>query len=200
MRSGYFALALLVTHGGSWEPFWGPLVDVRQRWHRLYREWLAGRPQLAGSEDYQVGFRLARAAGLEQIELADADTRFGYQAVKDFAATHNQQSLLTRSEQLFFDYDRDFQKIRQQGSVDDFFRYVNTPTTIALVNAPYTYLAQIGDASNFIGADQVDLWYTRNARIFAQNARLAVPNARIVVLYGVRHAFYFRQFVEGRPD
>ena len=59
-----------------------------------YAKYLAGTLDPSRNEVVQVGFRLAKQAGLPRVEGVDVDGDFPYGPVDDYAKAHGQQALL----------------------------------------------------------------------------------------------------------
>ena len=62
----------------------------------------------------------------------------------------------------------------------------------------YLMLAQMGSAENPAGAEEMEAWWGRNLRIYANIARISEPGDRVLVIYGSGHKFLLDQFVD-RP-
>jgi hypothetical protein len=166
-----------------------------------YTEYLAGRWSLEPSENYQLGFRIARRAGLGQVDLINALIPFDFEAVSRFAATHGQQAVLKAQDSLTRSYISAATEVARMGTITDIYRFYNSPDAIRRNNAAYMYLARIGDDRDFIGAKLVADWHLRNLEMFAKLTRLIRgPNERVLVLYGQGHSFLLREFVRESPD
>jgi uncharacterized protein DUF5694 len=170
--------------------------DVEQH----YQDYLQGRWTLGASENYQIGFRLAKQLGLPRVYMIQVDADLDFDAVDAYAKAHDQTYLVDASRQLAERLVRRAAEIQSKGTVLDVYRYLNSEAAIRLNDSSYTYLCRIGDDGNFVGADLVSAWHQRNLRMFAKLSRLSGPGERILVLYGQGHAYLLRDFIRQAPD
>ncbi len=166
-----------------------------------YTDYLRGTVELSPSENYQVGFRLAKLIGLRKIHTISAWTDFDYDAVKAFAKSHAQEGLIDAADNLAKESIDECTDIQERGSIIEVYRYLNSDRAIRLNNAQYMYLARVGDAKTYVGANLVAQWHLRNLEMYARLTRLIdSPNDRILVLYGQGHSYLLRDFVRESPD
>ena len=166
-----------------------------------YQKYLRNEFELPASENYQIGFRLARSAGLKKINLINAWTDFDYDQVKQYADSHAQSDLLGKAGDQTTSLLAQAENIQKAGTVLDVLRYFNSEEAIRANNSFYMYLARIGDSDNYLGAKLVANWHLRNLEMFANLTRLIEgPGERIVVLYGQGHEFLLQQFIRESPD
>jgi hypothetical protein len=59
---------------------------------------------------------------------------------------------------------------------------------------------EVGAGRNYIGVEPPASIARRNMRIFANLLAVAEPRDRILIVYGVGHSHYFRQYVRDHPD
>jgi len=170
--------------------------DVEQH----YEAYLHDQWTLEASENYQIGFRLAKQLGLPRIYLIQVDADLDFDSVLAYAKAHDQSYLLDSSRELNERLNREAMRIQKQGTVLDVYRFYNSEAAIRLNDSSYSYLCRIGDDADFIGADLVAGWHQRNLRMFAKLSRLTGPGERILVLYGQGHAYLLRDFVRQSPD
>lgn len=164
-----------------------------------YQDYLEGRYELGRNEVFQLGFRLAAAAGLERVIAIDADINspgdkedYNWYA---YAKEHDPDRLARLSEPD----DSSVIRLGEQ-SIGQWLRELNTPEALAASHQVYFDIALIGDEERHVGANWVGYWYARNLKIFEKLARLTGrPDDRIVVVYGAGHGHLLRQFaVESR--
>jgi hypothetical protein len=165
-----------------------------------YQDYLHDHWTLQASENYQIGFRLARQLGLPRIYLIQVDASLDFDAVDAYAKAHDQTYLMEAGRQLTERLIRRATEIQSKGSVLDVYRYLNSEAAIRLNDSSYTHLCRIGDDGNFVGADLVSAWHQRNLRMFAKLSRLTGPGEHILVLYGQGHAYLLRDFIRQAPD
>lgn len=165
-----------------------------------YQDYLHDHWTLQASENYQIGFRLAKQLGLPRIYLIQVDAPLDYDPMDAYAKAHDQTYLLDASRELTERVIRRATEIQSKGTVLDVYRYYNSAGAIQLSDSSYTYLCRIGADDNFVGADLVSAWHQRNLRMFAKLSRLTGPGERILVLYGQGHAYLLRDFIRQAPD
>jgi len=166
-----------------------------------YQRYLQDTFKLPASENYQIGFRLARSAGLKKVNLINAWTDFNYDQVKQYADSHGQSDLLEKAGHLTTKLLAQAENIQKSGTVLDVLRYFNSEEAIRRNNSFYMYIARIGDSSDYLGAKLVASWHLRNLEMFVNLTRLIDgPTDRIVVIYGQGHEFLLKQFIRESPD
>jgi hypothetical protein len=165
-----------------------------------YQDYLHDHWTLEASENYQIGFRLAKQLRLPRIYLIQVDAPLNFDAVDAYAKAHDQTYLVDASRQLTERLISRATEIQSKGTVLDVYRYFNSEAAIRLNDSSYTYLCRIGDDDNFVGADLVSGWHQRNLRMSAKLSRLTGPGERILVLYGQAHAYLLRDFIRQAPD
>ena len=165
-----------------------------------YQDYLHDHWALEASENYQIGFRLAKQMKLPRVYLVQVDADLDFNAVDAYAKAHDQTHLVDANRHLIERLIRRAAEIQSKGTVLDVYRYFNSEAAIRLNDSAYTYLCRIGDDGNFVGADLVSAWHQRNLRMFAKLSRLSGPGERILVLYGQGHAYLLRDFIRQAPD
>jgi hypothetical protein len=164
-----------------------------------YARYLAGTLEPSRNEVVQLGFRLARTAGLKQFRGIDVDGEFPYDAVEAYAKAHGQSEILERAgSQVQAMVDRQ-QQMLQTSSVSSVLRWLNDPALIRDGNRFYRTMLKVGGGGEQPGAELLTAWYRRNFLICANLVQLARPGDRIVVFYGSGHSFLLRQCVTESP-
>ena len=164
-----------------------------------YRDYLAGTLEPSRNEVVQVGYRLAKAAGLKEAYGIDVDGDFPYEAVQAFADAHGQSAILKREGDNVDAWLKEASGVLASSTIGATLRYVNRPERIALDNAFYQDMLQIGSGDEQPGAALVAAWNKRNLEICARMIQLTHPGDRVVVLYGSGHAFLLRQCAAQTP-
>lgn len=164
-----------------------------------YAAYLGGTLGESRNEVVQLGFRLAKAAGLREVDGIDVEGDFPYEAVDAFAKAHGQQAILADANAQVEDFVRAMQAKIDNGTVADVLRFLNDPARIAHDNAFYRETLLIGAGAQQPGVDLLTAWYKRNFAICANLVQRAHAGDRVVVLYGSGHAFLLRQCVQEMP-
>ena len=164
-----------------------------------YREYLAGTLAPSRNEIVQIGFRLAKRMGLEQVYGIDVDGDFPYDAVKAFADSHGMDGML---DELGKEIDRDIGAESAQLARDTIgatLARINEPAHIVAGNHFYSAMTRIGAGDEQPGAALLGAWGLRNFRICARLIQNTQPGDRVVVVYGAGHAFLLRQCIAQTP-
>ena len=164
-----------------------------------YRQYLAGTLEPSRNEIVQVGFRLAKAAGLKEAYGIDVDGDFPYEDVQKFAGAHGQAAILKDEGDKVDAWLKEASDLLAASSIGATLRYFNRPGQIALDNGFYQDMLQIGRLDEQPGAALVAAWNKRNFEICGRMIQLLHPADRAVVLYGSGHAFLLRQCVAQTP-
>jgi hypothetical protein len=164
-----------------------------------YREYLAGSMEPSRNEVVQVGYRLAKAAGLKETYGIDVDGDFPYEPVQKFADAHGKSAILKNEGDKIDGWLKEASDVLAKSTIGATLRYFNEPARIALDNSFYQSMLQIGNGDEQPGAALVAAWNKRNLEICARMIQLTHAGDRVVVLYGGGHAFLLRQCVAQTP-
>lgn len=150
------------------------------------------------SEQFQVGFKLARQMGHERVRAVDHALPMPIGEVIDYAREHDPAFMAYF--RAFRDREREVDKLLQDGTLTDLYRYLNAEETVDRYFEPYARMAAVADDTTFIGPDVVADYYRRNLRIFANIEAIAEPGERIFVLFGAGHQPFLRPLIEASPQ
>ena len=154
---------------------------------------------LPSSEDYQIGFRLARAANNATIYPVDT---WGPQLFDDDSAQGKRidaflgANMAKISTARFDGFVAKSQALEQTGTYLDVLRYINTDDAIRANASIYSVIAGAGPKPDAPGAAYVAQWYTRNTYIWSNILRLCKPGDRVIVLFGQGHEYLLRDFAQ----
>ncbi len=164
--------------------------------NRAYDEYRQGSRELGVSERQQIGMRLA--AKLDHSKLYAIDFKNGGMDIGGLFELGQQTGQTD-----ILDY---LNGLQQQMSEQD--ARLNAPDVtlrerllrengdeVRDAHNVYLTLAQIGDKSNQLGAQEMGNWWARNMHIFANISHIAEPGDRILVIYGSGHKFLLDQFI-----
>jgi hypothetical protein len=164
-----------------------------------YAEHLAGTLPPNRNEVVQLGFRLAKTAGLQNVYGIDVDGDFPYDAVLDFAKAHGQSELLDRANIEIEALVKTQADLLKTKGISATLRYLNDPDRLSRDNSFYRKMLRVGSGSSQPGVDLLTAWYRRNFAICANLVQNSHPGDHIVVFYGSGHAFLLRQCVTESP-
>jgi hypothetical protein len=164
-----------------------------------YGEYLKGTLKPSRDESVQLGFRLARSAGLAHVEGIDVDGDFPYEAVDAYAKAHGLEGLLAAANtDVQTMVDKENTLLTREG-ITAALRYLNEPSRITGDNGFYRTMLKVGGGSEQPGAELLAQWYRRNFRICANLVQRTKPGDRVAVFYGAGHSFLLRQCVSEMP-
>src|SRR5690554_1035875 len=162
-----------------------------------YQGYINDTVELNRSEASQIGLRLARMLGHEQVYAIDWQGSPPGGFTDDYnwheyglANGHDDRIAAINDPAMIERYARQGER-----SITHWIRDMNSEEGLLAFHRPYFDIALIGTDENSPGASWVGHWYTRNLMIFNNIVRLAQDtNDRVLVIYGASHAYPLRQF------
>src|SRR6266478_674348 len=164
-----------------------------------YPKYLEGTLPPSRNEVVQLGFRLAKTAGLKTANGIDVDGDFPYQELEAYAKAHGYSALLDAQHAVIEESMQSLQRTLAERGISAALRSLNDPEKLKNDNAFYRTALRIGSGAAQPGVDLLTAWYKRNFLICANLIQLSQPGDRIVVFYGSGHAFLLRQCVAETP-
>lgn len=164
-----------------------------------YDSYVKGTLAPSRNEVVQLGFRLARSAGLSTVHGIDVDGDFPYDAVAAYAKAHGMDGLIASANADIETMSKAEDAMLAKGSVGGVLRYLNDPAQIGRGQDFYRLMLKVGGGSDQPGAELLTQWYRRNFTICANLVQRAKPGDHVVVFYGAGHAFLLRQCVSEMP-
>lgn len=162
--------------------------------NQRYQDWQAGTFELKVNEIYQLGFRIAKEAGLKRVEGFDVRDVKGDDAIwphlmqdpvlsKEFAA-------------MIADMSRQLNEMHRKLSLKELLKRNNHPEEDRENKSFYLWLNPIGtDAAPHMGSNATSQWWQRNFRMYARVQKAAQPGERVVVIAGQGHTAVMRDFL-----
>lgn len=146
-----------------------------------------GSFKLTSNEIYQIGFKVAKAAGLKKVTCFDeqnvgwdAEPMFNYMKANDpkmqasMDATFKSLSERTNREQATLSFPK-------------LLKLSNDPARERENKALYISTNAIDAGGSFAGADAAASWWHRNFRMYANVQKAAAPGHRVLVVAGSGH-------------
>jgi hypothetical protein len=159
----------------------------QERYDQRFQDYLAGRFELPSNETYQIGFRVAKKAGLRGVTCFDEDeVGWNAQPMFDYMDKHDtrsKQDIEARFKALSADQDREQSTL----SLAQLLQLANDPSRDAVNKGLYLRTNAVGAGDGFVGADASASWWHRNFRMYANIQKVAAPGRRVVVLAGQGH-------------
>ncbi|MFT3978965.1 MAG: DUF5694 domain-containing protein [Ferruginibacter sp.] len=173
----------------------------------LYNEYLAGRYQLGRNENYQLGYRVAKQAGLKKLYPVDASNFVSenYENYKWIDSMWKLNNAIDSTRDKY--WGRQYNKLYDASDSMEIkltmlenFLLMAEPKTLKRMHGNYltTGFGTLG--SN--GPDMLAMWwYSRNLRIFNKILQTEPTGEdRIVVLFGNGHMPILKQCFESSPE
>lgn len=162
-----------------------------------YEDFTVGDLQTVPGEDVQIGYRVARLAGLDKVYAINEQTSAGepnyfpYGAVADFAERHGESDELDAMADI-------------SGLIDRFEAYQKTWTIPALLKLQntgyipddfYWDIIRFGEGEDQPGAELAAYWFMRNTKIFNKLQQVTAPGDRVLVVFGSGHKSWLEEIV-----
>lgn len=164
-----------------------------------YAKYLDGSLEPSRNEVVQLGFRLAKQAGLDRVHGIDVKGEFPFDKVQAWARANGRgESLAALNDEVGAKV-AEMQAMQADHTVAEILRYMNTPEAVAWGQGFYMRLLEYGDGDAQPGADLVSAWAERNYHICARLLQNLEPGDRAVVFYGAGHNYYLRRCVMDMP-
>ncbi|MEQ9022897.1 MAG: DUF5694 domain-containing protein [Pseudomonadales bacterium] len=168
--------------------------------NQQYKDYIAGNFELPVNEIYQVGFRVARLAGLKRLYSFD-DREISWKAAPMFEYMEKHApGEKQRFEAMIAGITQKLNDAHATLSLKNLLRYFNNPELDKANMALYLTTNHVGAGKGFVGADASASWWHRNFRMYALVQHHALPGDRVFVLGGQGHTAIFRQLLALDPD
>lgn len=168
---------------------------------KAYAAYCAGTRPLARSEHEQLGFRIARDTGVNEVyavdwndlgPIKDADS-IDYPRAID---RHGQQSRYEAFLSAGKEQNQTSQRVLRDGAVLDMLRHLNSKEWRKSNAKAYFEIGLFGTETDPAGANWVQYWYGRNLAIFNNIVRNTKAADRVLVIYGAGHGNHLCQLAE----
>ena len=183
----------------------------QRRLDSLFKLYNSGNYQLGANEIYQIGFRLAKRAGLQGVVGADAESRSYMTEAEAMAKVKslglNMDSILRTIQsdpwsaryQRLYAYD---DSIKTVHSLAQHLLYINGAERVRTGHGAYIVGSfKLGPNAGYLGVDDATQWYNRNLRTFSNLQHLtAGPSERIVLIIGAGHLPILRFLAQSSPE
>lgn len=161
-----------------------------------YNAYLNGDYELEENEIDQIGYRLAKGMGHQEVYAVDWMEQGALQReineVVEWAKEH-QPDL---NEELFGPLYQ-LELTTAGKSVKDLLLYYNQPDVVDQLHRSYVNMARIKDAEQYVGMDWLIWWYQRNLILFSNLSDLATASEeRILFIVGGSHVRIVENFVK----
>lgn len=169
--------------------------DNENKMNERYRAYLADNFVLERNEIYQIGFRVAKIAGLKSVTSFDERNTPNDGDLWNYMSQHA-PTAMKQFEQMIAQLSAEGQVAHTTLSLQQLLRLHNEPEYDRLNKDLYLQFNAVGaEAKSFNGADSSASWWRRNFRMYANIQLHAAPGARILVVGGQGHTAILRDFV-----
>jgi hypothetical protein len=161
-----------------------------------YQQYLDGAHELGANEIYQLGFRIAKKAGLERVYSFDhRELQWQGQALFDYSETHNPPEAQAMREAIK-SVEADEAQALSTLSLAQLLARQNDPEQERLNMDLYLLTNGVGAEEGWVGADAASSWWGRNFRMYARVQKHAYPGARVIAIGGAGHTAILKQLLE----
>ena len=167
----------------------------QKNYDKAFRDHLAGRFRLPANENYQIGFRVARLAGLAGVSCFD-EREIGWKAqpMFDYMDRH-QLPIRKEMDETFKTLSAAMDREQSTLSLQKLLQLANDPDRDAINKGLYLRTNAVGAGDGYAGADAAASWWHRNFRMYANVQRMAAPGRRVIVLAGQGHAAILKELL-----
>lgn len=157
------------------------------KYNEMFRNYLAGRFDLSSNENYQIGFRVAKLAGLSGVNCFDEDV-IGWDSKPMFDFIEKNEPQVKQDMQaLYKELSESGNKEQSTLSLAQLLRLANDPARDAFNKGLYLRTNEVDAGGGFAGADASASWWHRNFRMYANIQKVAASGRRVIALAGQGH-------------
>ncbi len=169
------------------------LTDTR---YASYRD---GTLAPTANEVVQLGFRLAKSAGLERVHGIDVSGAFPFEAITNWAAANGQADRLKASHAQVATSVARVGALQREEGIASALRFMNSERTLEESQALHMDLLRYGSGDDQPGAALNAAWFERNIHICARLLQQIGDNDRAVVFFGAGHIPWLRRCLDDTP-
>lgn len=169
------------------------------RINALYTAYRAGTGALRRNEIDQIGFRVARLAGLARVHGFDAEAPPGGDAL--WSQLPKEPAAERRLMQLVESESRRLAAAHRTLPLADLLAQCNSRAEALRNKGFYMLLNAVGgDDGRFLGADASAHWWQRNLRMYARLQAQAAAGERVLAIAGSGHTAILRDLLEADAE
>lgn len=161
----------------------GSEAEINER----YRQYRDGAFELPANEVYQLGFRIAKKAGLERVSSFDhREVQWAAQPLFEHLQ-QNEPATWEGFQALIGEVEADEARARATLDLAQLLARQNDPERDRQNMDLYLSMNAIGAGDSWLGANATASWWERNFRMYALVQKHATPGARIIAIGGSGH-------------
>ena len=166
------------------------------RYASEYNAYLNNEFELGANENYQLGFRIAQLAGLQEVHCYDDrsvawDTELLFQHMAE-----HEPEIQVAFDELISTVTEEMELDHRVLSFADLLTKYNSQTFDDRNKGLYLLTNSVGAGDNFAGANATASWWHRNFKMYANIQDVAAPNTRVIVIGGQGHTAIFRDLLD----
>ena len=173
----------------------------------LYDEYLNGNWKLGLNEAFQIGFRVAKKAGLKRVHCIDnrppqPETVTSLDDWDAYAMEMEQTQVWHEYDSSNQTYNSYLDELKTDLGLIDYLSVMHSDENLKRSKELWlTGLVNLGYGDNFAGADLTGHWYRRNTRIFVNARNLCeTKQDHIFLVYGNAHKWILDELFEASPE
>ena len=164
--------------------------------NQRYNDYLAGSYELGINEIYQLGFRIAKAAGLKGVQSFDhRELSWEAEPMFEYAKQHDSPEMAAFNE-IIADITKAEEQARASMGLGELLKRSNDIEQDRINMDLYLATNSIGVRDGYSGADSTASWWQRNFRMYANIQQVAKPGARIIAIGGSGHTAILKQLLK----
>jgi hypothetical protein len=168
---------------------------AQAKYDERFRDYLAGTFAADSNENYQIGFRVAKAAGLKGVTCFDEDTiGWNAQPMFDYIEAHEPDTKRAM-ETLYQDLSAQSEREQSTLTLPQLLRLANDPAKDTFNKSLYVLTTDVEAGRSFAGADASASWWHRNFRMYANIQKAASPGHRVIAVAGQGHTAILRDLL-----
>ncbi|KID54850.1 hypothetical protein JF50_23615 [Pseudoalteromonas luteoviolacea] len=161
-----------------------------------YTQYLQGQFTLKSNEIYQLGFRVAKHAGLSHVYLYDEqEIHWQSKPLFEYMAQHDANTQ-KRFGAFIAQLTQKMEHNQMTKSLKELLLISNSTEWDNLNKSLYFKTNHVGAGKGFEGADAAASWWHRNFRMYANIQQYAQPGERVLVIGGQGHTSIFKDFLK----
>lgn len=172
------------------------------KYDEKFHDYVAGSFELPVNETFQIGFRVAKLAGLPGVTCFDEDeVGWDAQPMFDYMEQHEPQAKQAL-EAVYKSLSKSNDTEQSTLSLAQLLQLANNPARDALNKGLYLQTNDVDAGGGFVGADASASWWHRNFRMYANIQKSAAPAHRVIAIAGQGHTAILKDLlaVDGRRD
>lgn len=152
-----------------------------------FKDYVVGKFALTSNEDYQIGFRVAKATGLAGVTCFDEDTvGWDSQPMFDYIEKHQPQTK-KELDTMYAELSASSEKEQSTLTLPQLLGLTNDPARDSFNKSLYLRTNDVDAGGSFVGADASASWWHRNFRMYANIQKAAAPGHRVIAVAGQGH-------------